>query len=461
MPPPDLDSLGRDDLIRLIVELQRQNEELREQMEQLRRKQHRSAAPFSKGKRKANPKRPGRKPGEGPFRRRSAPAAPPSSSPVDVPVEQTHCPFCNGRLEPEEAEEVSVTEMPPEPQPEVSLFRVHVCRCRNCGRSTRGKHPAVAPDQYGATAHRLGPRIKAMAHSLHYGHGVPVRRLPAILREMTGIAVTQSAITQDALKQAAGPVGVGYQQLRAAVRQAPVTYTDDTGWRVGGDGAHLMAFDTDRQTVYQIRSQHGNEQVREVVPGDYAGVLVTDRFSSYEAKELGAVEQHKCLSHLLRNVTAVVESKTGMAKAFGSQVKGLLQQANQLWRDQCAGPVADYPAQVEEIEANLTYVLRHRRLRDPDNQRLLDGIGWQHDQQRVLTFLHKPEVEPTNNRAERALRPAVIARKVSHCSKNQRGAEAFAAFTSVARTTVKRGVASVTDALHCLMLKPAGPPGPP
>jgi hypothetical protein len=69
-----------------------------------------------------------------------------------------------------------------------------------------------------------------MAHSLHYGHGVPVRRLPAILREMTGIAITQSAITQDALKQVEGPVGAAYQELRRQVRHSPVTYTDDTGW---------------------------------------------------------------------------------------------------------------------------------------------------------------------------------------------------------------------------------------
>jgi len=66
-------------------------------------------------------------------------------------------------------------------------------------------------------------------------------------------------------------------------------------------------------------------------------------------------------------------------------------------------------------------------------------------------FLYNPKVEPTNNRAERALRPAVIARKVSHCSKNERGAEAFAAFTSIARTAVKKGVVTVTDAFHRLI----------
>jgi len=68
----------------------------------------------------------------------------------------------------------------------------------------------------------------------------------------------------------------------------------------------------------------------------------------------------------------------------------------------------------------------------------------------LLRFLHNPAVEPTNNRGERALRPPVIARKLSHGSKNVRGAEAFSAFTSVIQTAVKRGAASTFDALRDL-----------
>ena len=187
---PDLDALDRAELIRLILELYRQNEQLRKQIEELRRKQHRSAAPFSKGSKKNNPKRPGRKPGQGLFDRRRAPQTEPFIPPIEVPLRQTQCPFCGGRLDAEEewTEEASVTDMPSQPQPEANLFRVGVlsaagCAARRCGASI----PEVAPGQYSGTAHGLGPRVKAMAHSLHYGHGVPVRRLPAVLREMTGI----------------------------------------------------------------------------------------------------------------------------------------------------------------------------------------------------------------------------------------------------------------------------------
>jgi transposase len=106
---------------------------------------------------------------------------------------------------------------------------------------------------------------------------VPFRKVPAILKELTGITVTQSALTQDALKQSEGPVGQAYEQLRAKIKDAPFVHTDDTGWRTAGRPAQLMVFETDEETVFQIRPQHRNEEVREVIPSDYAGVMVTDR----------------------------------------------------------------------------------------------------------------------------------------------------------------------------------------
>src|SRR5262249_30253624 len=155
-------------------------------------------------------------------------------------------------------------------------YRVGVYRCRVCGERVRGEHPDLAPDQWGATAHRLGPRVKAAAHALHYDLGVPVRKVPDVLSLLCGVRTTQSALTQDALRQGEGAVGAVADALREAVKAAVRVNTDDTGWRVGGEAAYLMTFVTEAATVYQIRSRHTNEQVREVIPADYAGVMGCD-----------------------------------------------------------------------------------------------------------------------------------------------------------------------------------------
>ena len=443
----------RDRLEQAEGELEQSGQEidrLRREIEQLRKelKAAGRGKPHQQSKRKAQRKKPGRKAGKGPFTYRDAPASSADSEPpVEVPVTITVCACCGGELRHERFDEATVTDMPPQPQPEVKRYEVEVRRCERCGQKTRGQHPDVAPDQYGATAHRVGPRVKAAAHVLHYGQGVPVRKVPAVVREFTGIRITQSALTQDALKKSEGVIGNAYQELRAGVASAPVVYTDDTGWRIHGEGAHLMAFDSDQAAVFQIRRQHRNEEVRELIPSDFAGVMVTDRGPSYEAEELLGVKQQKCLDHLNRNIDEVVENKKGRARHFGTKLKGLLKEARQLWRDQRSGKANDYQARAEQIEENLNVHLRPRNLKDVDNQRLLDGIGLQHDRGNLVRFLNEPVVEPTNNRAERRIRFSVIVRGLSHGSKNERGAEAFAAFTSVIQTAVKKGVDSTIDTL--------------
>ena len=423
-------------------------ERLRRRLDAAVRAGKRQATPFSRGSRKKNPKPPGRKRGQGPFRRRESPAQDTVvGPPIEVPVEETVCPDCGSELEHERVDEVSVTDVPAAPKAEAQVYAVEVRRCRRCGRRVRGRHAGVAPDQHGATAHRVGPVAKAMAHTLHYGLGVPVRKTPAVLRELTGIRLTQGAITQDALHRAKGKVGTAYQRLRASVRESPVVYTDDTSWKVRGEPAQLMVFDTDRETVYQVRPQHRNEEVRELVPADFAGTLVTDRGASYEAEELRKVNQQKCLAHILKNLKEASEGKSGPALAFSLRLTGLLKEAIALGKRRGQYSAKRFSAQVDDLEARVKHQLRPRTLQNPDSQRLLDGLGSQHSKGRLLRFLRIRGVEATNNRSERALRPAVIQRKVSQCSKTQDGAEAFSAFSSIIRTMIKAGETSMVAGL--------------
>ena len=451
-----------------LAELEREIECLREENEALKKKienleeelraSKRQAAPFSKGQRKANPKRPGRKAGQGIFRNRPAPAEPLVGQVVEAVVPAA-CPSCGGALTVEAQEWATTTDLPAQPQPEITRYRVPVCRCRQCGRRVRGTASGLAADQFGATAHRVGPGVKAAAHALHYGAGLPVRKVPMVLKELTGVTLTQGAVTQDALRRGAAEVSARYRQLRDGVRETPVVNTDDTGWRVGGSTAHLMVFVSAQSTVYQIRARHRNEEVRELIPADYAGVMGTDRGKSYDAKEFDSVAQQKWLGHIQRNITEAVATKTGRARAFGLTLKDLLRQSLELYHSRPLLSPADYQIQVQQIDETLTYHLRNRILKDDDNQRLLNGIGMHQDRGNLLRFLRAEGLEPTNNRAERALRPAVIARKVSQCSKNQRGADTFAAFVSVIQTATQAGGTSTVAYLWNLFSAPPAPSG--
>ena len=191
--PQDIASLGQEDLLRLVAEQQRLIDQLQRQVTtltatiealraenaQIRRSAKRQAAPFSKGTRVSQPKRPGRKPGAGTFSFGQPPGPEEiTEPPVDVPVTLEACPECGGRLEEERVDFAYITDIPPMPRPKVTQYRVRVCQCSRCGQQVRGQHPDLAPDQFGATAHRVGSRTMAAAHTLHYGVGIPVRKVP-------------------------------------------------------------------------------------------------------------------------------------------------------------------------------------------------------------------------------------------------------------------------------------------
>jgi transposase len=317
----ELARLGKPDLVAFVAPLltelaalkarveilQAENTALRAQLDQLAHDAKRQAAPFSKGQRKAQPKRPGRKPGRGRFTFRTLPTPDQwTAPPIEVRLTDPICPCCGEPLREQRVDLAAITDLPPRPKPIVQPYRTWVYRCPTCDTTVRAPHPDLAPDQVGATAHRMGPRVMAAAHATHYGLGVPVRKVPALLQLYAGVRLTQSAITQDALCRASGPIGTRYRALRDSIPEADVVYTDDTGWRVGGERAHLMIFATGTATVFQVRARHRNEGVRGVIGDDYHGVLVTDRGKSYDAKELEGVEQQKCIAHALRSIDPVV-----------------------------------------------------------------------------------------------------------------------------------------------------------
>jgi transposase len=452
-----LEPLSKDELIEIILKLDARVSALEAQL----REAHRAKAPFGKGTLKANPKRPGRHVGNGKFSRRSQPVAAPSdvvqALDAPLPVDQRNCPECNTPLVTHN-EEVTVEDIPPQPQRVIKLISVEVGKCPICGFTARGHHPSMGTHQWGANAHQLGPRVLAHALALHYDSGLPLRKVPKVIAELTGITLSQSALTQRAGKlcEEGGLLAAHYQNLREEVANSAVVNTDDTGWRIGATLAFVMGFFTGSTAYYQIRSRHRHQEVLEVIGADFAGKLGTDRGKSYEAQAMDGFAMQKCLSHLLKNLSEVEACKTGRAKSFSRQLKATLREGLALWQSYQAKEMSlsSYRKRGAEIERTLDHQLRQRELSDEDNARLLKGIRLQHERGRLSLFLHEPEIEPTNNRAERGLRPVVIARKVSQCSKNERGANSYAMLRTIFETLRKRTADVIGAFTDLLCAKP-------
>jgi transposase len=457
-----------EDLLRLpprdLVAIIRQLEQRVSALERALRDTFSSKAPFSKGCPKPKPKKPGRRAGQGTFTRRAEPLPTPADEVqnIDVPlaVDQRLCPKCDTALVTTN-ELATVEDTPTQPKRVIKRFTVEIGRCPVCGLTVRGDHPELGAHQCGANAHQVGHQVIAQALALHYHSGLPLRRVPGVIAETTGITLTQSALSQTAIAMCHGTGGMQkhYVELREQIAQSPTVNTDDTGWRIGGKLAFLMGFFTVTVAFFQVRLRHRHQEVMEVLGTSFAGMLGTDRGSSYEAEAFAAVEMQKCLSHILKNLSSVEETKTGRAKSFTTRLKATLREGIALWQTQREGKIdrAEYLRQGQELEKRLTEQLRARELTDEDNQRLLDGIGRQHDKGRVTLFLRAPEIEPTNNRAERGLRPAVIARKVSQCSKNVRGAHTYEVLKTVFATLALR-TPNVVSAFAAILRGEAGLP---
>ena len=474
---PDPNKLTKADLIKIVLDLRTENERLRTELEALKRKQARVAAPFSRNTPKQHPKPSGRKPGIGLFKYRANPTIEEITNTIIVPA-PLNCPDCGGKLEFQRTDFAYVTDLPTI-KPQITKYERTTNHCPTCKIQIRGTHPDLSKDQYGATAHRLGQRLIASGLALQYGFGITVRKVPGILEMLTNTRVTQSALTQQAVKQAtmpeatqpvrcifwvktgafygqegnleSGMVGLKYKSLREAVQHSSVVNTDDTSWWLNGKSAYLMAFKTPSSVVYQIREQHRAIEVSEIIPSNYKGTLVTDRFVTYDAKVFSGIKQQKCLAHILKNIRGLLEKpKRGRSHEFLLAVRAVFKKALKVHQVFQTGLLIreKFDCQGRCLTRRLDRLLELRTLSNKANVRLQSELGWHHARGSLSRFLLDPSLSPTNNSAERALRPAVIARKLSAGSKSLSGATAFSAFKSVIETGKLAGVSGFNSLLE-------------
>jgi hypothetical protein len=412
-----------------ILRLEAENQLLRTQLEEAQRATARQAAPFRRpDTRKIPPeqhKRPGRKPGHpGVFRQ----APEHIDERVEVPLDA--CPRCGRRIDDAQRVTQIIEELPPV-RPHVVEVVTYTACCPCCG-DIRSTHPLQTSTAEGAAKVQLGPRALSIAATLNKQHGLTMRSTCRVLRQLAGLRFSAGGLSH-ALNRMAGKVGACYDALLEQVRRSPAVFVDETSWWVGGPGWWLWTFTTPQTTVYKVEKCRGSAVVAETLGPEFAGYLVSDCLATYDP---APYRKHKCIAHHLRAIKAARDLPETVDPSYLDDVKTLFQSVCFLHGMHGSLPEDQFIQSRKNLERKLDQLLSMPSTQ-PGDQKIINRLNKQRPH--LLGCLYEPAAEPTNNRAERSLRPAVIARKLSSGNKTVRGKSTWENLASLAATCRQQG----------------------
>lgn len=424
-------------LLREIDRLKKQVESLSAALEETRRAGKRQAAPFRKKAPKPNPQKPGRKPGEnyGEHHRRAVPETIDETYEAPLPEK---CPGCGGsHLTETSVQSQYQVEIPR--RPITREFHVHLGRCDDCGSRVQGRHELQTSDALGAAAVQLGPDAHAAMAWLNKDAGLSHGKVAGVFENLFGIDIDRSTSARS-IRRTATRLEPAHAEIREAVRTAPSVVPDETGWRIGGESAWLHAFVTDRATCYVAHPNRSADPLAEIIGWDYPGTLIHDGWSPYE--RFKNAHHQQCVRHLLNRGKELLESATAGAVRFPRAVRDVLGRALET-RDRFeTGEITDHGRLVlrgrlrVELKRLVTPIKVH-----PGNETFAAFLESHLDD--VFEFLRQPGIDATNYRAEQAIRPAVVNRKVWGGNRTMAGARDQSILMSILRTCHQRALDSL------------------
>jgi hypothetical protein len=331
----------------------------------------------------------------------------------------------------------------------------HVILARRCGVCCKRWLPKLSEEVIGAQGkRRLGVSVQALVATLHIGCRIPMKMIRRMLREMFGLRISEGEVVEllDGTREA-GKEAIA--QLLEQVRGSPAVCGDETGWRQDGDNGYLWTFATPRVRWFLYRKSRSGQVPKQVLGEEFAGVVSCDFYGGYN--KLGVLQ--RCWAHLLKDARELAQlnadrpAVVGWVEALGA----LYQEAKA-----CCVALGELPAdsrlrrkQRRRFE-RLAGALAQRYAKHPNApQRVLAQRILKHRHE-LFVFISDPAVPATNNLAERSLRPAVVARKISGGTRSAKGSETKMGLMSLFGTWQLQDK-PLLDSCRQLLLSPSPP----
>jgi transposase len=359
-----------------------------------------------------------------------------------VPIKPEQCASCHAPLSGDDPTPFrhQVIEIPPI-EPVVTEYQWHQLVCPDCGETTRAPWPKGVPSG------TYGPRVHATVALCSGSYRLSKRITAQAMEDLFGVPMSVGTITQSE-KTTTEVVAEPVEAARAYVEDQSVAHLDETSWRQGGKRAWLWVAVTSWVTVFVVRLSRGGAVARELLGEKFGGILVTDRYSAYNWYPVRW--RQLCWSHVLRDFEAI-RGRGGVSEAIG---EALLKQAHQMF--------AWWHRVRDGTLTRSTFRSYMTPLR-PEVERLLEA-GSQcgvvktegtcreilKRRQALWTFVQVEGVEPTNNTAERSIRPGVQWRKGSFGTQSEAGSRFVESMLTVVATLKQqnRNVLEYLTAAH-------------
>ena len=425
-----------------IKELEKKNDELKAKLEALHRRQFKARKKRSKNQSEEKAtadrkkKRGAPKGHPGWFRRK--PDHIDKTVVVSAPEQCPHC-KCTQLSPVKEIKDHLQEDIILQPRTQVTNFRHHQAFCPKCRRLvTKAGEGELLNCQ-------IGPTTKAAAIYLRYGLNIPYRKVRELFEVLFNMPfVPASAMNFD---RAATRKGAAlYEDLKEKVRASAFAHADETHWREDGINQYIWYAGNDELAFYLINPHRSSEVVQSIFGDQFNGILNTDGYAAYNA--VNAKERQSCLAHLLRKAKEIKQEillrkpcfQDKRAMRFCDRVVALFKEAcdsgqkllnEEINLDQANTLRKRFYARIRsicsiELADEKAEILR-RRLRDPTKE-----------YHRLFTFLKCPEIQPTNNHAERSLRPLVIFRKICFGTRSQEGSWSHSVLPSLLATAKRQ-----------------------
>ncbi len=335
------------------------------------------------------------------------------------------CPDCGSKLSaPVETREHVVEDIIPA-RAIAKKYLIPRYWCGGCKKIVEQKPTDVFPN------YRFGMNLCVLIMLLRM-IALPVNKIQRMLDVLFNLKMS-SATVENILYRCADEFDGRYDEILGEIRDAGNVNADETGSRVDGENWWLWVFVTKAAALYKIEHSRGKKVVEDTLGEKFAGVLSSDSYNAYESLEC---RKQKCLVHYLREIKKWEEkfTKEGEFAKFSRKAKRILKGAVRAHKK--LKTKAGRLRVKQRLEAQFEKIYS-KKYKNPEINRICKNFK-RHAKEN-FTFLEVDGVEPTNNEAERAIRPYVVMRKISGCHRSERGAAAHQRLLSVYRTSQLQG----------------------